>query len=169
MASLKENQQHIKEFLTQNLDKESKIALIGIGNEDLHDDFTGSYIIRALEQKGLQRDNLMVIDAGTGPSNYIADIATWEADCLLMIDAVDAQEPTGTLLLVDKEQLHTQSVDSHSNAKVLLVEFLIGLKPDLKVIIVGIQVKDISLKQALTTEVQQSADWLIGVLYELLI
>ena len=138
MQGIEKSRTHVQTYLSQIIDKGKKIVIIGVGNEDRHDDFVGAYIVQALEKKGLQRENLMILDAGTGPSNYIADIATWEADCLVMVDAVDAQEPAGTLLLVEKDQLHSQSVDSHSNAKVLLVEFLIGLKPDLKLSLIHI-------------------------------
>ncbi|MHA1266357.1 MAG: hydrogenase maturation protease [Candidatus Helarchaeota archaeon] len=161
MGVIDANRKQIEEYLVKYMDGNSRIALIGIGNEDRHDDFVGSYILRKLMAKKFQRKNIYLIDAGTGPTNYIAELAEWNPELVIMIDAVDAQEPPGTLLLVEKDALHSQSVDSHSNAKVLLLDFLLGINPSLKTVIIGIQVKDISLTRQLSPEIIETAEWLI--------
>jgi hydrogenase maturation protease len=158
----------MQQFLMENLDKSSKIALIGIGNEDRHDDFVGSFVIQQLLERELARDNLFVIDAGSAPTNYIVDLSEWDPDVIVMVDAVDAQELPGSLIKVQKDQLHSQSLDSHSNAKVMLLDFLIAYKPSLKVVIVGIQAKDISLERGLSPEIKESALWLVEKLWSLL-
>jgi hydrogenase maturation protease len=121
-----------------------------------------------LQEKGLQKENILLVEAGDAPSQFIADIHTWGPECVIMVDAVDAKQAPGTILTIPKEALHTHSVDSHSNAKLLLLDFLLGLNPDLKIYIVGIQVKDISFTEQVSEEVLASADWLIEILYNLL-
>lgn len=163
-----EDQSIMMQYLTQYVDKTSRIAIVGVGNEDRNDDFVGPFVLRGLQEGGLAKANLVLIDAGTGPSNYIVDLVEWNPQHIIMVDAVDAQETPGTLLLVAKDQLHSRSVDSHSNAKILLLDFLIANNPQLKISILGIQVKDISLERKMSVEVEAAAAWLIKALFEVL-
>lgn len=158
----------LEQFLRKAIARDSRIALVGIGNEARHDDFVGVYIIQQLLKKGLRKKNILLVEAGDAPTQFITKIHDWNPDCILMIDAIDAQQPTGTILAIPKDALHTRSVDSHSNAKILLLDFLLGLLPTLQVHILGIQVKDITFAEQLSEEVQASAELLTELLYTLL-
>jgi hydrogenase maturation protease len=168
VEAVKQSKQKLERFLEKAINKTSRIALVGIGNRDRHDDFVGVYVIQMLLEKGLQKENILLVEAGDAPTQFIAEIHTWGPECIIMIDAVDAKQVLGVVLNIPKEDLHKRSVDSHSNAKLLLLDFLLGLNPNLEIFILGIQVKDISFSQQLSEEVLASANWLIGVLYKLL-
>lgn len=158
----------LEQFLGKVIDKHARNALVGVGNKDRHDDFVGVYTIQALQQKGLQKENILLVEARDAPTQFITQIHDWKPDCIIMIDALDAKQAAGTVLAIPKDALHKHSVDSHSNAKILLLDFLLGLIPNLRVHVLGIQVKDISFAEQISEEVQASADWLIELLYKLL-
>jgi hydrogenase maturation protease len=168
LQDITESRQKVKEFFTNNFNRKQKVALVGIGNQDRHDDYVGVFIIQTLQQMGLQKENLLLVEAGDAPSNFISEIHDWLPDCVIMVDAVDAKTPPGTLLIIQKEQLHSHSVDSHSNAKILLLDFLLGLIPHLQIVILGIQVQDITFGQELSKEVRASAEWLAECLFKVL-
>lgn len=168
METVKKSQQKLERFLGKALDKNSRIALVGIGNRDRHDDFIGVYIIQRLQAKGLQKENLLLVEARDAPTQFITEIYDWRPECVIMIDAIDAKQAPGAVLTIPKDALHKHSVDSHSNAKILLLDFLLGLFPNLRVHVLGIQIKDISFAEQLSGEVQASAEWLIELLYKLL-
>jgi hydrogenase maturation protease len=168
METVLKNRKMLEQFLKKGIDKDLRIALVGIGNEARHDDFVGVYIIQQIQIKGLQKENILLVEARDAPTQFITQIYDWKPDCIIMIDAIDAQQPAGAVLAIPKDALHTHSVDSHSNAKILLLDFLLGLLPNLQVQVLGIQVKDISFAKQLSEEVQASAEWLIEFLYKLL-
>ena len=129
MNSIEASYHDLTENLSSKIDKKSRIALVGIGNEMRHDDFVGMFIIQELKKKGLQKDNILLVAAGDSASSYIVELNDWKPDYIIMIDAVDAKKPVGTVCLLEKDQLHSHSVDSHSNAKILLLDFVLGLNP----------------------------------------
>jgi len=165
---VRKSQQKLERFLEKTIDKTARIALVGVGNKDRQDDFVGLYVIQMLQAKGLQKENILLVEAGDAPTQFIPEIHTWDPEYILMIDAVDAKQIPGTVLNIPKDALNKYSIDSHSNAKILLLDFLLGLNPKLQIYILGIQVKEISFMQQLSEEVLASADWLIEVFYRLL-
>jgi hydrogenase maturation protease len=160
--------QKLEQVLGKAIDKNARTALVGIGNRDRYDDFVGVYVIQRLQAKGLRKENLLLVEARDAPTQFITEIYDWKPECVIMIDALDAKEAAGEVLSIPKDALHKHSVDSHSNAKLLLLDFLLGLIPDLRVHVLGIQVRDISFAKKLSKEVQASAEWLIEFLYKLL-
>ena len=73
------------------------MAFVGIGNEFNGDDLVGPLVARKLIARLSQRDNILVLDAGTAPENVTGSLRSFQPQLVVLIDAVDLGEPVGTI------------------------------------------------------------------------
>ena len=66
-----------------------KIIILGIGNESKGDDGVGPYIIKRLKIFN-KNPNLVLIDAGVVPENYIQKIINFNPETIIIIDYFQA-------------------------------------------------------------------------------
>ncbi len=125
--------------LAQNKQRAPRVAVIGMGHELNGDDAAGPIIARALMERAVGLDRLLVIDAGPAPENTTGALRRFAPDLVLLVDAAQMGEPPGTARWLDWEQTtgisaSTHSLPPHVLARYMVAEFgchvaLIGMQP----------------------------------------
>ncbi|MDJ0975319.1 MAG: hydrogenase maturation protease [Planctomycetota bacterium] len=93
--------------------------LVGIGNDMRGDDAFGPLLARRLLAGGLP-----AIDAGMAPENVTGPVRRSDAEVLILADATDLGEPTGTVRLLRSEDLLEGGTSTHDPSLRLLLDFL---------------------------------------------
>jgi hydrogenase maturation protease len=81
----------------------ARFAVIGIGNVLTGDDAIGPWVVKVLEARYALPDDVAVMDAGTPGYDLTAFIAGLEG--VVLVDAVKARGPAGTVEVYDKAKL----------------------------------------------------------------
>jgi len=82
-------------------------AVIGCGNLARSDDGVGPYVVRALAQRGVSRDGVRLLDAGTDGLSVMH--AAKGCRRLILIDAVRSGSPPGAVFEVPASELHDRA------------------------------------------------------------
>lgn len=150
---------------------EQKILILGVGNVLLQDDGVGVHTVRRLEAEYDFPPNVRLMDGGTlGVSlmEYIND-----SDYLIVVDAVRAGHPAGSVYRLEDEGLRKSLGMSDSMHQVDLVDTLImcdlatGRRP--KAVVFGMEPKAIAmdaLDPELSPEARAGQDKLCRVIVE---
>ena len=87
------------------------ILILGIGNILLRDEGVGVHTVRAMESTPLP-DGVELLDGGTAGADLLDSIS--ERDKLIVVDALDADVPPGTILRLAPEDLAADPSNSMS-------------------------------------------------------
>lgn len=146
-----------------------RILIAGVGNILLGDDGVGPYVVRKLAANYVFEDGVELEDLGTPALDFIDHITG--LDALIVVDAVNNDEPAGTITLYRKEDLtrHVSGVrmDPHSPAlgeSLLAAEWFGGGPKD--VTLVGISGESFGAACGLSEPVQAAVE---GAIREILI
>lgn len=129
------------------------IAVVGIGHELRGDDAAGIMVARKL--RVVSRANWLVLDAGPAPENFTGKLRDFAPDLLLLVDAVQINEPPGTIRLLEINAIEPYSMTTHSLSPHLLIAHL-QLELNCIVRVLGIQVEQVSIGSGLSPAVQAS-------------
>ena len=150
----------------ENLDKKSQIlwnklkafftgakniVIIAIGNEMRRDDGIGIAIFKKLKDLGPLPSPFLLLNTGTTPENFIRPIESWNPSHLLIIDAVDMGETPGEIELIQMDEISNLTVSTHKMSLTLLNKYLIS-KLNLEIKLLGVQIKDVSFGDELSSE-----------------
>ena len=114
-----------------------RVAVVGIGNPDLGDDGAGMRLAECLAARGLSD----IFLAERTPERWVGRLARDGYDSVLFLDAVEAGERPGSVLLLDAAevesrfpQLSTHKLSLGTLARLLEAEggaraFLLGIQP----------------------------------------
>jgi len=138
----------LKMFLTSA----QRIVILAVGNEMRRDDRIGIEILNELRNISLLKDSqIKMINAGATPENFTRPIEIWNPSHLLIIDAVDMGENPGELELIQMDDISNVTVSTHKMSLTLLNKYLMK-KLNLEIKLLGIQVKDVSFGDELSSE-----------------
>ncbi len=133
-----------------------KIAVIGLGNTLRRDDGIGIIILESL-LSSYKRESLEYLNFGTASFDLIYRLGDYKK--VLLIDAIIAGLPVGTLKIFELDKIKFDLKDSHISSHELNLKDIFqlyekfGIKT--KVYVAGIQVKDVSFKEGLTLAVRK--------------
>jgi hydrogenase maturation protease len=122
-----------------------QITILGVGNILLTDEGVAAHAIEELERSFSLPSNIRLYDGGTGGLSLLPIIEN--TDYLIIVDAVLAGQPPGTIVKFNFEDLPaglTRKLSSHEIdiIEVLKIAELLGKRPP--TVIIGIQPRDIS-------------------------
>ncbi len=155
----------IKEDLTDFLQDNKKLVIMGIGNDIRGDDGVGPYIVENI--KDLASSKVSIINATTAPENFTGKIRKLDPTHILIIDAVIMNEGPGKIKLVKKEEVAGVSISTHSMSLSYLVNYLEIEKP-YNILFIGVEPESMELGDGLSPLVKSSCDKIIGILKEIL-
>jgi len=131
-----------------------KVAIIGIGNEMRGDDAVGCYVARCLE--GVE--DMLVVEAGDVPENYVGLLREYKPECVVFIDAVDVGAEPGSIVIASADELPSSAVVStHGMPLKLLSDYLLR-EVGARVMLIGIQVRGTALNAPISKEVCEAAE-----------
>ena len=116
------------------------VAVLGLGNLVHTDDGVGVHAIHHLQRDPRVPANAVLLDGGTQGLSLLPHISGYPR--LLVVDAVDAGEPAGTLLRFEGQALNglpgKASVHQLGFADLMIAMQLLGESPE-EVVVLGVQ------------------------------
>ncbi|MFW6047771.1 MAG: hydrogenase 3 maturation endopeptidase HyCI [Candidatus Natronoplasma sp.] len=131
--------------------------LLGVGNDIRGDDAVGELVVREFDS-----DEWDMIDCGSVPENHITLIEEDQYDLVVIVDAAKMNLEPGAIRIVPREHLGVFTMSTHALPLSTVMDFL-GRKVK-QVYLIGIQPKDMSLKEGMTTELQEAKERMIELL-----
>ena len=130
------------------------VLILGIGNILLHDEGIGIYAIKELQKLNLP-DYVELLDGGTSGADLLDDIS--DRQKVIVIDAVDADIPPGTVLRLKRDNLLPSGPKSISLHEFGLAETLIMAEhlncAPKDVTVIAVKPKDVSPGLGLSEEI----------------
>ncbi len=132
-----------------------RLAIVGLGNELMGDDAVGILIARNLKSLLSDRQNILIIEAGTTPANIAGTLRRFEPGFILWIDAAHIDRPPGSAAWISGSDLTGISCCTHSFPLSHLIEYL---KRELsaEMGIIGVQPLTNHLESSVSVEAQES-------------
>lgn len=145
-----------------------KVVIIGIGNVLRGDDAAGSIVAQRIASKQLPK-NVLVIDSGSTPENFLGKIIKFNPSHILIIDAVVTGDAPGGVQLINESQIvDTISFSTHKPSIHMLIKYLRGFIGEVKILILGIQPKKLTLGEKLSEEVKNAINKVSSLLLKVL-
>jgi len=131
--------------------------LLGVGNDIRGDDAVGEMVVREFKS-----DEWETIDCGSVPENHITLIEKDEYEVVVIVDAANMNLEPGEIRIVPREHLGVFTMSTHALPISTVMDFLD--KKVKEVYLIGIQPKDMALKEGMTDELQEAKDRMIELL-----
>jgi hydrogenase 3 maturation protease len=138
-----------------------RIGIVGIGNEMRGDDFVGSYLARRLASNLRERENILIIDAGSAPENCTHILRQFEPDLVILIDAAEMEKVPGSIDWIPWQDTIGFSASTHSLPLHIFAKYL-AQELCCEIYLLGIQPLDTNLDTRLTLAVQVTAENIIS-------
>lgn len=134
-----------------------KNILLGVGNDIRGDDAIGEEVAREFEREGWD-----VEDCGTMPENFIPHIEEGIYQEVVIVDAANMGLEPGEIRRVPRDRLGVFTMSTHALPLSLVMDFLAGKAET--VTLIGIQPKDMSLREGMTPELEKAKEELLELL-----
>lgn len=160
----------LKKKLARQLNRASRIALLGVGSELRGDDAAGVMVARALAR--IRRDRksspkIRVFIGSSAPENFTGAIKRFKPTHLVIVDSVDMQSKAGTVKLIDFREIGGFSSCTHSLPIKILADYLVK-SLCCAVMIIGIQPKQLDFGSRFSSEVEKSVEGVLEAIKSLL-
>jgi len=147
------------------VEKQSKIAVLGIGNLIMQDEGVGIHVIRKLENEYTFQPEIELIDGGTSGSELYGFFE--DNDKMIIVDAVNFSEEPGFIGTIEKDdilkRLNTKlSMHNLGLTDVLSHVKLLDIEPS-EIFLVGIQPAVIELHDELSDVISKRVDRILEV------
>jgi len=164
--------EHISsEALTSVLEGElagwEQIAILGVGNEFGGDDSVGFQAARKLKRALSNIPKVEVLTVGIAPENFTGLLRRLRPSHVVLIDAAEMGETAGRIKLIEPHRIEKPMLSTHTMPLYLLTDYL-EQELGAKVLILGIQPKNISIGTAVSDEVEGSIDKLARLFVEII-
>ena len=146
----------MKEFLKNN----TKLVILGIGNQLRGDDFSGSLVARKLTKLLYKRDDVVVFDGGTVPENFTGTIKKENPSHIILIDAADMGRSPGYLKFIKKNEIAQYHLSTHAMPLSFLIKYL-EHSTTAQIILIGIQPKEMELVDEVSADVKKGIESLV--------
>ncbi len=142
-----------------------KLAVAGIGNDLRGDDGAGPRVAHLLAENPGNRDDLLIVDAGTVPENYVGKFIDENPTHILLVDAALKEElAPGAVHMVEEADIGNFSTSTHTMSLSLVIS-LVTQHIEVNIALLGIQplrceMFDETLSPAVETTVKEIAAWI---------
>jgi hydrogenase 3 maturation protease len=135
-------------------------VILGIGNEMRGDDGLGSILAQKLSN--LENNNVTVFDGKTVPENFTGAIKRETPSHIIILDAVEMNEPHGHIKLVAKEEIANYSISTHAMPLSFLIKYLESTTP-VEIMLIGIQPENMDLFCEISPKIQESVNYVFNL------
>ena len=133
-----------------------RIAILGVGNPFRSDDVAGILVVRALAQRE-NTAGVLICEAGQAPENRTGEIRRYAPDLVLIVDAAEMGEATGTVRWIAEDDIDGMSASTHSLPLSMLIHYLkLDLNCDVRLL--GIQVRSNEVGETASMDVLRAVD-----------
>ncbi|MBS7608987.1 hydrogenase maturation peptidase HycI [Candidatus Bathyarchaeota archaeon] len=144
------------EVLKDKLRDAERVAILGIGNELRGDDIFGPLFAKKF--KRFEGGKILVLDCGLVPENFASKIVFFNPTHLVVVDAVDMSAPPGSIGIFDEDSLPSASFSTHKPSLLQLLSYLRSFKVNPKLILLGIQPRDLSFMAPISKDVKYAME-----------
>jgi hydrogenase maturation protease len=142
-----------------------KTVVLGVGNLIMADEGVGVRVVEALERDYTLPPGVVAIDAGTSSMELLHDLS--HLDFLLVVDAINADKPPGTLVKLAGDEVPVFFRRNLSPHGIGLSDVLAALEfmdaAPQEVVIIGVQPVLIELSTELTPEIAARVPELVAL------
>ncbi len=135
----------------------SRKLLMGVGNDIRGDDAVGEEVVREFD-----RDDWDSVDCGSVPENQITMIEEDQYELVVIVDAAEMGLDPGEIRIVPRDHLGVFTMSTHAMPLSTVMDFL-AKKVD-EVFLIGIQPKEMGLKEGMTAELEEAKYRMIKLL-----
>ncbi|HEY6737285.1 MAG TPA: hydrogenase maturation protease [Actinopolymorphaceae bacterium] len=147
-------------FLPEEVEPLPLVLVAGIGNIFLGDDGFGVEVVGRIDASSLP-SNVTVADYGIRGLHLAYELLDRAYDTLIMVDAVPADDPPGTLVVLEvgSERRVSSTLDAHGMSPDVVLRLLrdLGGGPD-RVLVVGCSPETVEERIGLSTPVRAAVD-----------
>ncbi len=120
-----------------------RTVVCGVGNAMKGDDGIGPAVISELKKEldtKLDPEELMLLDCGTAPENFIGKITWFDPERVVIVDAADTGSEPGTVSVIDTGQIVGERISTHNLPLDMFVKYLRDMfRNSLEVVFIGAQ------------------------------
>jgi hydrogenase 3 maturation protease len=140
--------------------------LIGIGNQIRKDDRIGCYVAEEFEkaQKEMMFEEWKIIHAETVPENYTSVMRKLNPELIVMVDSAEMNLKPGEFRIINKQMMEKLHLTTHAMPLSFLMTYLGDFCE--KVLLIGIQPKELGDGEEMTEEVIQNVPEIIKLIKE---
>ncbi len=159
---------NLAEALAKELDTFKRLVVLGIGNELRGDDIAGVLVVKKLKRSLKDLKNVLIINCGTAPENFLSKVKAFSPSHVLVIDAIDFKGEPGSVTLYEAEKEMIESISTHRLSVSLVRAYLeeSGLKT--KFFLIGIQPQNILLGTRISHEVNEAVEMITKILEKII-
>ncbi|MCP8317295.1 MAG: hydrogenase maturation peptidase HycI [archaeon] len=144
------------EKLAEEFRSFKRLVILGIGNEFRGDDMAGVLVVKRLKRVLKSMRNVLIINCGTVPENYLSKVKTFHPSHVLVIDAVDFKGEPGSIALFKAEDDALSSISTHRLPLFLIKAYLEGLGLSINFFVIGIQPQNVLLGEKISPRVEEA-------------
>jgi hydrogenase maturation protease len=142
-----------------------QIKILGIGNTLFSDEGVGVHLLDHLYEALPKADNIEIIEGATDGIKLLQYVE--DADYLIMLDAINADEEPGTIIVLKDEDVpryfgHNMSVHQMGVQDLVYASYLRDTLPD-EMYLIGVQPKCLEIGFELTDVVQKCVPELVDI------
>jgi len=138
---------------------QGNVVVMGIGNPCRGDDAAGSLVAQQIGDAPRVR----VIDAQDVPENYLRQVVGEEPDTVVLIDSVDLHSASGSVALLDKDQVAGYWPSTHRVPLSLVMDYL-ERETHARLCLIAIQPRQTDFLQPMSAEVSSTVEGIAEVL-----
>lgn len=152
-----------REIIENFLSKKYKTLILAVGSELRTDDAVGMYIADELLKYKYNEDKIRIIKGATAPENFTGEIKKFKPERMLIIDAADTGKKIGEIDIINANDIEGASFSTHMMPVNIFIDYLLK-HFECKILIIGIQPKNLEFGTAVTPEIKKSADKLVKLI-----
>jgi len=139
--------------------KDKRTLFVGLGNYQRGDDAIGLYIVEQLQSK-YKKKKLTYLIAETTPENYFSILTSRDLDVIIFFDACRFSSIIGEIKILQHKEISTFATSTHTSSISVIISY-INKFSDVKVEVIGINIKSADFASEISSELKESADSLI--------
>ncbi len=127
------------------------------------DDAVGPLLAKKLTEIFRENSQITVLNAKTVPENFTGLIKRENPSHLILLDAVEMNKNPGHIKLVQKDEIVNYSISTHAMPVSFLIKYL-ETSMDAKMLLIGIQPKNMEMNAPVSKEVESSINKLSNIM-----
>ena len=142
------------------------IMFLCIGNVMRGDDAIGPIVAEKLNVLFKKQKDFIIINAETVPENYTGLIRKEEPSHIIFIDAVEMNINPGEIKLIRSSEIANYSISTHAMPISFMIKYIESFT-DAKILLIGVQPKNIDLSNQVSNEVKNGVEELSRILKDI--
>ena len=144
-----------------------RCVVCGVGNRLRGDDAAGPVVVEKLRERFGSSDDLLFIDCGSAPENFLSKIKKFGPSRVVVVDAVELGMDAGAVEVVDTSRIRGFLHSTHQLPLSLFFGYL-EKGGSCEVVFVGVQPKAVGFGVALSKECEGAIDRAVEVVSQMI-